>query len=215
MSHRRKPVEFEGPVNQLKGQWEPCPSLWFSCSDNVHGDFGENRTFLVISQWMWKKVLHQSLGHTTRFWCADSNYWGFSWSWFSLIGWDCDRSKSGREWNCRSNNWWCDCGSVSLAISLWLLQWVQTWLQQWVQAVAALQCGWCGELFPSEQTLKIHIEVRAHQRGGERVQESTSQPLPPRRGKEQKWFNQATSNRLSRTRLINSLGVSLLYELPP
>lgn len=140
---------------------------------------------------VWKKVLHQSLVHTTRFWCADSNYWGFSWSWFSLIGWDCDRSKSGREWNCRSNNWWCDCGSVSLAISLWLLQWVQTWLHQWVQAVAALECGWCGELFPSEQTLKIHIEVRAHQRGGERVQESTSQPLPPRRGKEQKWFNQA------------------------
>ena len=52
MSHRRKPVEFEGPVNQLKGQWEPCPSLWFWCQDNVHGDFGAHGTFLVTSQWM-------------------------------------------------------------------------------------------------------------------------------------------------------------------
>ena len=36
----------------IKGQWEPCPSLWFWCQDNVHGDFGAHGTFLVTSQWM-------------------------------------------------------------------------------------------------------------------------------------------------------------------
>ena len=148
------------------------------------------------------KALHQSQIDTRRFWCTekiilvhrDSNRANYWWgSWCSLIDWDCDCNKCGREWNCRSNNLWYDCadqwgqsGPLIAPMSASLIAPMSEKLDctneckigDWEEGLFSTECGCCGKLFPSEGTLKIHID-KAHpwvqeESGSSRIQPTTA-----------------------------------------
>ena len=87
--------------NLLTGQWDPCSSLWFHAHRLWYGECSwcVNESSAPIAGRHQKILVHRDSNR--------ANYWWGSWC--SLIDWDCDCNKCGREWNCRSNNLWYDC----------------------------------------------------------------------------------------------------------